>query len=224
MEIAGQMLFKQFIIKCVIMSLCLHWLQCVGKWWERPRALLWVQPQCRVCALHIWAPTKLLLLPSLLPARTHMLQTFFLLILFRLFAVFLVFQLLNFILRTYLVGGGYFHLYFWHLVFDSLGSRYCVRHVLQNSNQPWNTLGNIKIGIRAIFIHLGTVYGLLVFFSLLKHVMEPSATFKPNPPLEPFFSPLTAISGLGLAVLDIRSVIAVGFDSGCLKERKKKIS
>lgn len=52
--------------------------------------------------------------------------------------------------------------------------------------------------------------------------MEPSATFKPNLPLEQFFFPLAEFLGLGLPALDIPSVIAAGFASGSLKKEEKK--
>lgn len=99
-------------------------------------------------------------------------QTDFLLVLFDLFAFFLILLLLNywFVLRTWSFGGGgCFHLYFWSPYLYSLGSCYCVCHLLQNLKQSWNTIVNTKVGITGIFIDLGTVYGLLfcwVFFSV----------------------------------------------------------
>lgn len=129
--------------------------------------------------------SRLSCLPT--PARC---KTLSFLVLFHLFAVFLFLQLLNFsfVPRT-CFSGGCFHLYFWSPDFYSLGRCYCVWHVLQNSNQSWNTAVNIKVGINGVVIDLETVYGLLllVFFFLLKHFMEPSTTFKPNPPLELVF-------------------------------------
>lgn len=115
-------------------------------------SLLWLS--CSSCSL------------SRLPTPTCR-KTLFLLVLFHLFAVFLVLQLLNFsfVLRTCFGAGVCVHLYFWSPDFYSLGSCYSVWHVLQNLNESWNTIVNIKVGINSVFIDLETVYGLWVFFS-----------------------------------------------------------
>lgn len=71
MEIAGQMLFKQFIIKCIIVSLPSLIAIC------REMVRESFRPWYRYCTLHILALTQLLLLLSLLPAHIHMLQNTF---------------------------------------------------------------------------------------------------------------------------------------------------